>query len=283
MKWLWNRVRRARLERIHDGKILATRRWREGEIIKVRMAKLSSTFDVEREMWIPATRWLTEQNLGYKREFRVPWGICDLVGVGWSHERVSNRRLRRQKTPIGPPGRVALLQRVPDEQSGRSITIDELCVTFMQSPDWVTREVKSLISGNFVKRHSDGSLTSSVSWAPLHTCIVAVELKLDRIDEAISQARSHVAFATESYVGFPTTVADRIMSSHHADILRAAGVGLLSVTNSGVTVMAEPVMCSSILRDHVLQMHCVERFWPQIEVDLTVGSRDNVGRKSETQ
>jgi hypothetical protein len=228
------------------------------------MAKVLPAFDIEKEMWIPATRWLANQGLGHKREFRMPWGICDLVGVEWSHKRVSERMLRRQKAPIGPPGRVAILQLVPDEESCRSIGIDELSAQTGHPIEHVARELESLIRGRFVRRNSDGSLTSAVSWAPLHTRIVAVELKLDRIDEAINQARSHAAFATESYVGFPKAVADRIVSSHHADVLKKAGVGLLSVTEAGAVVVAKPGASSPIPCDGVLQMHCVERFWPQI-------------------
>jgi hypothetical protein len=232
------------------------------------MAKVSSAFDIEEEMWIPAIKWLTDQGLGYKREFRMPWGICDLVGIEWSHQRVSDRRLRRQKTPIGPPSRVAILQLIPDEESGRSIDIGAITTQIQQPLERVTRELKSLIRGNFVKQSPDGSLTSAVSWVPLHRRIVAVELKLDRIEEAINQARSHVAFATESYVGFPKVVAERIVTSHHVDVLRKAGVGLLSVTYAGAVVLAEPVT-GQILRDGVLQMHCVERFWPQITDTVT--------------
>jgi hypothetical protein len=233
------------------------------------MAKLSATFDIEKEMWIPATKWLTSQGLEYKREFRMPWGICDLVGVEWSRPRVSDRMLRRQRAAIGPPGRVAILQLVPDEESGRSIDIDEIRTQVCKPLDWVARELESLIRGNFVKRNADGSLTSAVSWAPLHTRIVAVELKLDRIDEAINQARSHVAFATESYIGFPGVVAERIIASHHSSVLQKAGVGLLSVTDGGAVVLAKPVTSQQIPRDGVLQMHCVERFWHRITDTVT--------------
>jgi hypothetical protein len=233
------------------------------------MARLSQAFDIEKEMWIPATKWLTCQSLGYKREFRMPWGICDLVGVEWSRQRVSDRMLRQQKMRIGPPGRVAMLQLVPDEESGRSTDIDEIRDKVRQPLEWVTRELESLVRGNFVKRNPDGSLTSAISWAPLHTRIVAVELKLDRIDEAINQARSHVAFATESYVGFPKVVAERVVASSHFDFLLKAGVGLLSVTHAGAVVLAKPVSSQQTLRDRVLQMHCVERFWPQITSTVT--------------
>ena len=226
-----------------------------------KMSKLSRSFDVEKEMWIPATKWLTGQDMGYKREFRVPWGICDLVGVEWSYSRVNDRIRQRQNTAIGPPGRVAMLQWIPDQESGRSIGITELSSLMRQPVEWVERELESLIRGRFVKRNSDGSLASRISWAPLHTRIVAVELKLDRIEEAINQARSHTAFATESYVGFPAAVAERLLSSHHLTVLQKAGVGLLSVTEAATSVLSKPASSSTVTRDRVLQMHCVERFW----------------------
>jgi hypothetical protein len=228
------------------------------------MTRVPPAFDIEREMWIPATKWLAGQGLAHKREFRMPWGICDLVGVEWSNYRVAERMLKRQKAPIGPPGRVALLRMVPNEESGRSISIDELSARSSQPVQHVERELKSLIRGNFVKANEDGSLTSTVSWTPLHSRIVAIELKLDRIEEAINQARSHLAFATESFVGFPQAVAERIVSSHHADILKHAGVGLLSVTKACTVVLTRSTVSSPVPTDDVLQMHCIERFWPQV-------------------
>ena len=162
-----------------------------------------------------------------------------------------------------------MLFRSPDEESGRSIGIDELTAKMKQPTEWVTRELKRLVSGKFVKHNGDGSLISAVSWAPLHTRIVAIELKLDRVEEAINQARSHLAFATESYVGFPKVVAERIVSSHHAGVLQKEGIGLLSVTEKDTVVLTKPGSSSSIPRDGVLQMHCVERFWPRVTGKVT--------------
>ena len=81
---------------------------------------------------------------------RVPHalGDCDIVGVEWSYQRVSERMLRRQNAPIGPPGRVAILQLVPDEESGRSIGIDQLSAETKQPIERVARELKSLMSEN---------------------------------------------------------------------------------------------------------------------------------------
>jgi len=233
------------------------------------MSRIRLDFDIEKEMWIPAEKWLVNQGLGVKREFRMPWGICDLVGVGWSHPRVTERRLRKQENSIGPPSRVAILQLIPDEASGRFATVLELSARLGEPAESIESELKALVRRRFVNRLNDGRLTSAISWAPLHTRIIAIELKLDRIGEAINQARSHVAFATASFVGFPTEVAERILRGDHLGELSNAGIGLLSISQAGAVELVTPASNALIPNDPVLQMHCVERFWPQLTSTVT--------------
>jgi hypothetical protein len=74
----------------------------------------------------------------------------------------------------------------------------------------VAAEVERLIDDGFVLRISGGRLQKMNGWMPLPSRIVAVELKLRRIAEALQQARANLGFAEESYAAFPMPVARRI-------------------------------------------------------------------------
>jgi hypothetical protein len=65
------------------------------------------------------------------------------------------------------------------------------------------RDLRALIADRFVVVKKNGSFQKVNGWAPLHQRIVAVELKLRRISEALSQGLSNRTFATESYVALP--------------------------------------------------------------------------------
>ncbi len=225
------------------------------------MRCVGSDFDFERDMTIPATKWLTDQGLLVKREYRTPWGICDLVGLELDHSRVAERRLQGLRAPIGPALRIALLRQVPSVETGSSISLTRLSSVLDRPLHEPAKDVRTLVAGGFLVQCSDDSYQSRSRWAPLHRRIVAVELKVDRISEAISQARAHRLFATESYAGFPTSVAARVQAQDRAERLKAAGVGLLSVSAAWAIILVQAPQPCAADADAVLQMHCVERFW----------------------
>ena len=225
------------------------------------MQSLLSDFDFEREMTIPAVKWLTNQRLLVKREFRTPWGICDIVGLELAHPRVTDRLLLRQRNAIGPPHRIALLRLVPLPEAGRTITTEELSSQIGRPIQWVRNELRALARRRFVRELADGSFQNLSQWVPLHRRIVSVELKLGRIEEAIAQARAHLAFATESFVGLPTATAERLVRNSRKQYLQGSRVGLLSVSAQGAKVLVPAETGPDQDSDATLQMHCVERFW----------------------
>jgi len=224
-------------------------------------------FDLEKWMTIPALKWLTSSPMVVKGEFRMPWGVCDLVGVEMAQSRVLARIAAGQKRSIGPATRIALLQLIPDVDSGQWIDLDTLRVEVDAPEASLLRDLHELCRRRFVVRREDGSFQSRKSWAPLHNRIVAVELKLSRIDEVLAQARSHTAFATESYIGLPEDKAERLAGSDRVSELKSAGLGLLSVNphSAKVLLSASPVLEP----DAVMQMHTVERFWNHCVVTST--------------
>jgi len=218
-------------------------------------------FARENEMTQPVRKWLQRQQLIVKAEFELPWGICDLVGLSFNELQVAKRLSFRQHRPIGPLQRVDLLSHIPDRESGSAITFSRLqksagAASLAQD---LERDLRSLIADKFVVVGKNGSFQKVNGWAPMHQRILAVELKLRRISEALSQALSNRSFATESYVALPAEVAQRLVCNERHSDFSKGGIGLLGVTRTTCRVvlpafqMAEP--------DTVLQTHCVERFW----------------------
>ena len=80
----------------------------------------------ESDMLEPVQGWLRSLGLMTKREFTNPWGVCDLVGCSLNEQRVAQRLALRQRNVIGPPFRIALLARIPDRDTGRTITLKKL-------------------------------------------------------------------------------------------------------------------------------------------------------------
>jgi hypothetical protein len=209
-----------------------------------------------------ARRWLNGQKLLNKTEFYTPWGVCDLVGVSLSKARVQQRLDLRQRAALGPPRRIALLNLIPDFESDilatASLLATKLQYVFPECE--LRRHLDRLVEGGFVRRVGPESFQKLNGWAPLHDRIVALELKLRRVEEALFQAVSHLKFATESYVGLPEMVAVRVFHGRGIQRFERAGVGLLAIGTTRCRVLLRS-QGTALQPDPVLQMHCVERFW----------------------
>ena len=118
-----------------------------------------------------------------------------------------------------------------------------------------------LIADRFVVSSSPGRLQKINGWMPLQDRLVAVELKLQRIEEAMRQAFNNLGFAEESYLGLPDGAAHRVASnaSRWSDFFDA-GVGLLSVAQQGCEVLI-PAHRTRPWTDAAIQLYCVEKFW----------------------
>jgi hypothetical protein len=125
----------------------------------------------------------------------------------------------------------------------------------------VSDETARLITDRFVVSPSRGRLQKVNGWMPLQDRLVAVELKLTRIDEAMQQALNNLGFAEESYVGLPVELARRVAAnaSRWSDYFDA-GVGLLSVARRGCQVLVSARKTGN-WTDTAIQLYCVEKFW----------------------
>jgi hypothetical protein len=218
-------------------------------------------FARECDMSGPVREWLRRQRLLIKEEFALPWGVCDFVAMSFNSNQVSKRLAFRQFRPIGPLHRVALLTQIPDHESGPPISLSDLEQLYRDAADlpMLDNELHSLISGRFVIQKENG-LQRLNGWAPLHDRIVAVELKLSRVSEALAQAASHLAFATESYIALPAEIADRAATGPRSAEFRNSGIGILAVTRKACKIVL-PASQGGVQPIDALQMHCVERFW----------------------
>jgi len=220
-----------------------------------------ANFAQEREMATPVRSWLQAQKLLVKAEYSSPWGLCDFVGLSFDPRRVRQRLRLRQRTAIGSILRLSLLHRIPEASDG-SITIQRLEREFVNLMDRsrLAHEIDQLVAARFIRFARHGSVHKLNGWTPLHRRILAVEVKLSRVQEALAQARSHLRFATEVFVAFPTPLAQRVVLDRRAQLFHSAGVGILAVSDHSCTTVLRPRE-REFLADPILQAHCVERFW----------------------
>jgi len=219
-------------------------------------------FRLEHEMLEPARHWLESCGMMTKAEFANPWGVCDLVGCSLSPQNVSHRLALRQRRPIGPALRIAVLTRIPDSETGRTVTLRRLEKDFggLIGKGAIATEVDRLVSGRFVRVTARGSFQRLDGWFPLHERLVTVELKLSRISEVLRQAVANRELTHESYAAFPMSVAQRLLGRKDRARFDRVGVGILGLTKRSCRVLLEARRAGD-LPDAVAQMHCVERFW----------------------
>ncbi len=219
-------------------------------------------FQREFQMVVPVERWLERQGLTVKREFVLPWGVCDLVAVSFRSRNVKRRLKLRQREAIGPLSRIQLLTQIPDVESGTAISEAELkdqCEGWMPARSFDV-DLQRLLRDRFLTRTNDGRLQKLNGWYPLQKRLVAVELKLSRVAEALDQAALHLSFAMESYVALPGRIADGLVRCDRLSPFKEAGIGLLRVEADDCHALLRPTR-SVASRDVALEMHCTERFW----------------------
>jgi hypothetical protein len=223
------------------------------------MTASSTKFVLERDMTYSSKTWLEFQGLMVKEEFRTPWGICDLAGVKLSKRYIDSRLLLDQVKPVGNAKRVALLECIPVD---RDASIDEIAsrTDSLLSFDALKTEVRHLLVGHFIEANGTDRYRRLMPKFDNENMIVAVEIKLSKIEEVWAQARANLAFAKRSYIGIPTVNAERLFKSARIDRLRAEGVGLLSVERGICDVLIESTGREEFANSAV-RAHCIERFW----------------------
>ena len=219
-------------------------------------------FEYEYQMFKPAEAWLKSKGLMVKREFPTPWGICDLVGCSFNKRSVKKRLRLGQKKPVGSHLRVMLLSEIPEENNGPPIAISRLAEMYSEffSTDRILSELNRLERDKFIQEVSSGSVYKLNGWMPLQRKIVALELKLSRVQDVLRQATSHLAFADESYVALPMETALRLARSGAMSPFIKNGIGIVGLHRENYKIFRSPKF-NRTRTDPVLQAYCVERFW----------------------
>lgn len=183
--------------------------------------------------------WLGEQGLVQAEEFVTPWGVADVLGIRYNIDRVHARIAAGQMDPVSDTHAMQLLLSLP--KGGKPKRISDVARKFepLLGQALFERAVRNLIRKRFVVKEG-ASLVRHSDWMPYHEQLVAVELKLRRVDEALAQARRHKAITAESYVGMPAVIAERIAFTERRADFEAAGVGLLSVQDGVCKVLIPP-------------------------------------------
>lgn len=219
-------------------------------------------FQQEADMTRVVDRWMRSSGLTTKSEFVTPWGICDLVGLKFKKASIRHRLNLKQTKALSSITRMALLLQIPDVETYRSTTLRRLAQQCAPSvpADIVAHEVEHLITDRYVMQSGRGRLQKVNGWMPLHDRLIAIELKMARVDEAMCQARDNLGFADESYVAFPSKVARRVFGnpSRWPEFFRS-GIGLISVTRCQCRVLV--AAGRAVWQDEAIQAYCVEKFW----------------------
>jgi hypothetical protein len=213
-------------------------------------------------MTAPVVNWL--QGLGYqiKREFSLPWGVCDVAAIKLRSKAVERRLSFGQGRSVCQHSQLHLLSLIPDFSTGSSVTLSQLRRAWGQegSESTLLDDLEILLRHRFLTSPTRNRYQKLNGWAPLQSSLLAVELKLQRISEVINQAVNNQSFADKSYIGLPSEIAMRLASSEKASELRQKGLGLLAVESLQCRVLIRPAKMP-LRRDQIVEAHCVERFW----------------------
>jgi len=222
---------------------------------------------LENQLQWPAEKWLLEKGFITAREFNTPWGISDLVGIRPNLVNTTLRIEAGQKNSLGDVTSVMVLVKIPTLLSKRTVTMDDLVTTLgdLIGPTQVVNIVERLIKKKIVVRSSTGRLARDTPWLPFHEQLVSIELKLERIEEALKQAKRHKTMTADSYVGLPLPVAQRVSQSNRINDFKFAGVGLLGIDSAAET-------CSELLcpdpslsdTERVYEIAAADRCWSRV-------------------
>lgn len=221
-------------------------------------------FEYEYQMVEPAEAWLRSKGLMVKREFPTPWGICDLVGCSFNKRNVKKRLRLGQKKSIASHFRTMLLSRIPDEDEACPIDFAHLAGEFSDffDSERITSELNRLERDKFVVKTPSSSFYKLNGWMPIHKKLVALELKLSRVQEVLHQAISNLEFADESYVGLPMERASRLVRSSAVSPFVERGIGIVGLYGHNFRVLRAAAHHRE-RTNPILQAYSVERFWRQ--------------------
>jgi len=120
-------------------------------------------------------------------------------------------------------------------QRGGVLRVDEIARELHANNERVRLAIGRLHHYRLLARTSDSTYRLNRRRLPLKAEVVAVEAKLTRWTDAITQALSYLSFANRSYVALPQRTV--LKSKRVKDACLDSGIGLLSVGKSNAQVL----------------------------------------------
>lgn len=229
-----------------------------GIVIRKPPKELRLETQLESSVW----KWLRELGDIAVDQFQTPWGIADLFSMKCDLDRVLMRRDMGQVVACSNDQDIMVLLSIPEHAVGARTEVRQLVKKFsyLLGEAKVHSIVTTLKRRKYILVDSDGLISRNTPWLPYHTKMWAVELKLQRVDEALAQAKRHLKITPFSYVGLPPKIAERTASSDKAEDFRVSGVGLLSVSATECSVLIEPAGSQTCV-EPVYAIAAAERCW----------------------
>ncbi len=220
---------------------------------------------LESQLQWPAESWLLDRGFITSREFRTPWGISDLVGIKPNLERVFLRISLGQVEPLGDVCSIMVLLKTPTAASKRSVSMDEILSELgeLMGKEEVEKNVQRLRKKKMISENSAGRFVRETPWLPYHDEFVSVELKLQRVEEALKQARRHKTITSSSYVGLPRMIADRVVSSSRKEDFALSGIGILSIDGDDCSEALSPMRTANDL-ERAYEIAAADRCWSRV-------------------
>lgn len=229
-----------------------------GIIIRRARKELRLESQLESSAW----RWLRGFADISVDQFQTPWGIADLFAVKCDFDRVLMRRDLGQNVASTNDQDVMVLLAIPELMSAERTDERRLAKKFsyLLGETKVRSIIAALRRRKLIKVDADGAICRNTPWLPFHKQMWAIELKLQRVDEALAQARRHLKITPYSYVGLPPQIAERTAISAKAEDFRESGVGLLSISATECSALIEPAGKPTCV-DPVYAVAAAERCW----------------------
>jgi hypothetical protein len=218
-------------------------------------------FNTERDMVLPCVRWLVERGYIVAEEFKLPWGICDIVAAKFSRGAIAHKSKLGQPKFLQSRSQALLLGLIISEPGIEADTLDLM----FQDHRCVFREedLLGLVRRELVEVNSRTRTvwpTDAAARLSTESEIIAIELKLYRWSEVIFQADRHRPFAHLTYIAVPWTPQLGDHLKKYKDEMRDRGVGLIAVKNDSCRVVLASSKHSSDIGERICVSERLLRF-----------------------
>jgi len=185
------------------------------------------------------------------------------MGVEWDIDQVLLRRNSGHLVAVESDQAVSVMLSVPD--GAGSVSRASLLEEFTDSlgERRLNEVLQTLLRRKLLREDETGAYTRSTPWMPFHRKLIAVELKLKRVEEVLNQAKRHLTITPHSFVALPPAIAARLAASSKADEFRLAGVGLVAASNGTCEELIAPSFSGERL-DRVFEIAAAEKCWTKI-------------------